>query len=102
MHRKTDAMIAGYVGEIEERQTFIDSMVGKAQEEERDLTEQELELVTRAKERIEYCDSQMRPLEEARTISVASAERIAGLARFMQEKPRPSEVEYRSAGAYVL
>jgi hypothetical protein len=101
--RQTDQMLARYVGEIEERQTFIDSMVESAQNETRDLTEQELELVTRARDRIGVCNRQMVPLEESRRISAEAGERIAGLAQFMANTPDPPRaVEYRSAGAYVL
>jgi len=103
MPRKTDQMLARYVGEIEERQQFIDGMVEAAQEDGRDLNEQELELVTRARDRIGECNTMMQPLEEARRIGAESSERIASIARFMQaEDSRPREVEYRSAGAYVL
>jgi len=96
-------MLARYVGEIEERQQFIDSMVEAAQDDGRDLNDQEMELVTRARDRIGTVNTLMQPLEEARRISTESNERIAGLARFLQDDDRkPREVEYRSAGAYVL
>jgi hypothetical protein len=105
MARNTDAMLARYVGEIEERQQFIDGMLEAAQTDDppRDLSPQELELVTRAKDRISEVNTMMAPLEEARRISVDSSERIAALARYMQnEREAPREIEYRSAGAYVL
>ena len=103
MPRTTDMMLARYVGEIEERQQFIDSMVEAAQDDGRDLNDQEMELVTRARDRIGTVNTLMQPLEEARRISTESNERIAGLARFLQDDDRkPREVEYRSAGAYVL
>jgi len=96
-------MLARYVGEIEERQTFIDGLVEAAENEQRDLNEQEMELVTRARDRIEVVNRNMGPLEEARRISTESTERVAALARFMHERDDlPKMVEYRSAGAYVL
>jgi len=104
MPRNTDAMLARYVGEIEDRQQFIDQMVEAAQTEERDLSEKELELVTRARDRIRDVNELMGPLEEAARIGDESAERIAALARRMadsQERPR-GEVEYRTAGGYVI
>jgi hypothetical protein len=89
------------VGEIEERQTFIDNLVTAA--DGKDLTDEQLELITRARERIESINKQMAPLEEARKISVDSSERMRDLARFMADSPeKPKEVEYRSAGEYVL
>lgn len=103
MPRSTDQMLARYVGEIEERQTFIDGLVEAAENERRDLNEQEMELVTRARDRIETVNRNMQPLEESRRISTESHERVAALARFMSAAPEtPAQIEYRSAGAYVL
>jgi hypothetical protein len=62
-----------------------------------------MELVTRAKDRIEECNRQMAPLEEARRISGASSERIKQLAIYMQDAPAQLQTpEYRSAGEYVM
>jgi HK97 family phage major capsid protein len=97
----TDQMLARYVAEIEERQQFIDSLVESSNGD--DLTDEKLELVTEARNRIAKVNGLMAPLEEARRISGDSAQRIAQLAKFMQDKPdRPKEVEYRSAGEYVI
>jgi hypothetical protein len=97
----TDQMLARYMGEIEERQTFIDGLVEAAENEKRDLNEQEMELVTRARDRISVVNQNMKPLEESRRISTDSEERIAALAQFMSRQPETT-VEYRSAGAYVI
>jgi hypothetical protein len=103
MPRSTDQMLARYVGEIEERQQLIDGLVEAAQNEERDLTTQEMELVTRARDRIGVVNEQMQPLEEARRIGGESSARIAALAQFQINAPaEPQRIEYRSAGAYVL
>ena len=97
----TDQMLARYIAEIEERQQFIDGIVEAAGG--KDLTDEQLELVTETRKRIEKVDELMRPLEEARKISGDSAERIAQLARFMSDKPGPPrDVEYRSAGEYIM
>jgi hypothetical protein len=102
--RSTDQMLARYVGEIEERQTFIDGLVEAAENEKRDLNDQEMELVTRARDRIEVVNRNMGPLEQARKISTDSQERIAALAKFMHDRDEKPVglVEYRTAGAYVL
>src|SRR5215471_15684041 len=102
MARSTDQMLARYIGEIEEKQQFIDGIVSAAEEKGDDLTEDQLELVTRARDRIEQCNNLMKPIEEAREISVTSSNRIASIAKFMTEPGRPKDVEYRSAGAYAL
>jgi HK97 family phage major capsid protein len=97
----TDQMLARYVAEIEERQQFIDGIVESAGG--KDLNDEQLELVTETRNRISRVNDLMQPLEEARRISGDSAERIAQLAHYMQEKPPAlDKVEYRSAGGYVL
>jgi hypothetical protein len=96
-------MLARYVDEIQERQTLIDSVVEAAEKDKRDLSVQEMELVERARDRINVCSTQMMPLEESRRISGESNERVAALAKFMSNSPEtPAKVEYRSAGAYIV
>jgi HK97 family phage major capsid protein len=99
----TDHLLAQMVSEIEDRQQFIDSLVQASADEKKDLSPDKIELITRAKDRIGELNERMKPLEEARRISGESAERIKQLAKYMSEKrDEPQEVEYRSAGAYVL
>lgn len=103
MARATDQMLARYTNEIEERQTFIDGLVQAAHDKGDDLDDGQLELITRAKDRISHVNDLMQPLEEARRISGDSSERIAQLAKYMgDEEQRPRDVEYRSAGHYIL
>jgi HK97 family phage major capsid protein len=97
-------MLARYVAEIEEKQAFIDGIVEAAESEKepRDLSPHELELVTRARDRIKDVNELMQPLEESRRISGDSAERIRQLAVYMQgDRPEPGKVEYRSAGEFL-
>jgi len=96
-------MLARYVSELEERQGLIDGLVEAAENEKRDLTTQEMELVTRARDRIGQVNELMKPIEESRRITGESTARVAELARFMANEPdAPAKIEYRSAGAYVL
>jgi hypothetical protein len=100
----TDALLARYQGEIEERSTFIDNLVEAAQTETRDLTEQEMDLLTRTRERIQVINQQVGPLQEAAKIAVDSRKRTAEIAQQFQaargDEP-PKGMEYRSAGAYI-
>jgi HK97 family phage major capsid protein len=97
----TDQMLARYVNEIEERQQFIDGIVEAAKG--KDLTDEQAELVTETRNRIQRVNEMMKPLEEARKISGDSAERIRQLSVYMQgEKAQPPQVEYRSAGEYAV
>jgi HK97 family phage major capsid protein len=100
MPHQTDQMLSRCIAEIEERQQLIDSVIESAKGE--DLSDEQLELVTRAKDRIEVINRQMLPLEEARRISSDSSERIATIAHLMSKPDKPREVEYRSAGEYAL
>jgi hypothetical protein len=79
----TDQMLARYVGEIEERQQFIDSVVEAAGG--KDLSDEQTELVTETRNRISRVNELMKPLEEARRISGESTERIAA-AREVHER----------------
>ena len=45
--RATDQMLARISAEIEEKQKFIDGVVEDAEKDGRDLSQQEMELVTR-------------------------------------------------------
>lgn len=98
----TDQMLARYMGEIEDRRKLLENLAEQATKEERDLSPQELELATRAKDRMRELTEQMRPLEEAVRIAGDSSERIAEIGRLMQGRNAPTAVEYRSAGAWVL
>jgi HK97 family phage major capsid protein len=100
--RATDTLLVNYVKEIEERQQFIDSLVSEPKGDNGDLSDEQLELVTRSRDRIKKVSELMGPLEEARQISSDSAQRIASIAHLMSKQEAPREVEYRSAGAYVL
>jgi len=98
----TDQMLARYMGEIEDRRKLLENLAEQATKEERDLSPQELELATRAKDRMRELTEQMQPLEEAVRIAGDSSERIAEIGRLMAGRNAPQTVEYRTAGAYVL
>src|SRR5215475_2118853 len=98
----TDSMLARYAGEIEDRQALIDSLVESAEKEARDLDAKELELITRARDRIAIVNGQIEPLREAARISRDSREKTAALAAEFAAARSPEmaqKVEYRSAGA---
>lgn len=102
MSRNTDSLLAKYMAEIEESQQFIDGIIGSLKPDE-DLSDDKLELVTETRNRMGEVNKLMQPLIESRKISVESTERIEQLAKFMSSQPeKPREVEYRSAGYYVL
>ena len=83
--RQTDQMLARYTAEIEDRQNFIDGLVEDAEKGQRDLSDQEMELITRARDRLQSLTAQITPLKEARRISSESANEVAELHRLFSE-----------------
>ena len=101
--RSTDQMLSRLVAEIEEKQVFIDGVVEDAEKEGRDLNSQEMELATRARTRVGELQPQVDQLLDLRRMGSESRAKIAELAPFMREQPAAAkEIEYRSAGEYVL
>jgi len=82
----------------------MEGLVAQAEKEERDLNPQEMEMLTRTRERIHEINNQVEPLREAAQISRLSRERRALIAQELAH-PRagqaPQQMEYRSAGEYV-
>ena len=101
--RPTDQMLARLGAEADEKAKFVDGVIEQAEKEGRDLSPQELELVTRSRDRQQELSEQMEPLKEARRISGESKAKLAEISEFMNEREaiKPKEIEYRSAGAYV-
>src|SRR4029077_1638627 len=81
-----------------------DGLVEAAEKEQRDLSEQEMELLTRARQRLTSLSEQVEPLKEARRISSESMNQVAQMHKFITEERtnKPRDVEYRSAGEYII
>ena len=99
-------MLARLQAELEERKTFMDGLIDAAQEKGRDLSSEEMELYTRARDRMKVLEGQMEPLREGAKIASDSARRTAELQEAFAVARNPNllsgVVEYRSAGAYVV
>jgi HK97 family phage major capsid protein len=96
-------MLSHYAAEIDQRQNFIDKLIGDAQSEGRDLSDQDMELITRARDHIVSANNKLGPLMEARSVAQASTSRLADLALAMRGGDRPPvQIEYRSAGEYLI
>lgn len=101
----TDALLARLQGEIEERSTFLDNLVEGAESDRRDLTEQEMTLLARTRDRIGELTKQVDPLRDAAQIASDSRIRTAEIARQFADARGDDPVkpyEYRSAGAYII
>ena len=103
--RSSDQMLARIAGEIEEKQRFIDGVVEAAEKEGRDLTSQEMELVTRSRDRQGELNEQAKPMQEAARISMESQERVAQIGKLLERDnggPPAKAAEYKTAGEYVI
>ena len=100
----TDSMIARLESELEERNTFVQGLVAGAQDSNRDLSSQEMELIAGARERITKVGEQLNPLRETSKIAIESRNRMREIDIELQgQRTRAGvgPVEYRSAGAYI-
>lgn len=101
----SDAQIARMQKEIEERTAFIEGTSANAQDAERDLTANELELITESRKRIEVVEEQLEVLSAAKGAQQRARQRADELQKAMSEMRAhvdKGEVEYRSAGAWLL
>jgi len=96
-------MLARLQSELEERRSFQDGLVAAANEQNRDLNQQEMELFTRAQTRENEIMQQMTPLQEGARIAIESRQRTQELVGMYAaaRDPRTANIEYRSAGAYI-
>jgi HK97 family phage major capsid protein len=102
--RNTEQLLTRLAGEIEEKQKFIDGVVEAAEKDGRDLSTQEMEFVTRSRDRMGELHTQLEPLKELQRISDDSRRSLDDLARITGDRngDKPTEVKFRSAGEYVL
>jgi HK97 family phage major capsid protein len=100
----TDTLLARYTAETEERSTFMEGLVEAAEQDGRDLNANELELLTRARDRIQELNALIEPLADAAAIARTSRGRTAEIAaQFEAARGETSrELIHRTAGAYVL
>ena len=99
-----DAMIARLESDLEERNSFVENLVANAQDGNRDLNSQEMELIAGARARISSVSDQLGPLRETSRLTIESRNRMREIDNEMQTGRRRAgvePVEYRSAGAYI-
>jgi len=98
-------MIERLEKEIEERSAFIEGVIGNAQDQERDLTANEIELTKTARERIKACEAQTGDLYEARSRMASARQRAQDVHREfdkLRNQVDNGPIEYRSTGAYLV
>jgi HK97 family phage major capsid protein len=102
MTSNVDGMLSRYKAEIEGKQAFVEQLLEKAQKEGRDLNAHELELSKRARDEISALHEQLDPMLETQRIAQDSATRLAAISGLETREAPQKQVEYRSAGAYIL
>lgn len=91
--------------EIEERDAFIQGTVAGAQDSNRDLTPSENEMITEARKRIEVVEEQAEVLRAAQSRTIQARAKAADMQKQLalaRHQVDNGEIEYRSAGAYLL
>jgi HK97 family phage major capsid protein len=97
-----DSMLATLVEERQSKVQFIGGLTGTAMEQKRDLSSNELELITRSQGRITELDTQINVLSKDVEMNAQAVERLQFLGRAVNStEPGKDAVEYRSAGAYL-
>jgi HK97 family phage major capsid protein len=100
----TDAMIARLESELEERNAFNNGLIGAAQDADRDLSDNETELIRTSKGRIDNINSQLETLRETRSTTMLAREKARDLSQELMRMRREVDngpVEYRSTGHYL-
>ena len=100
-----DVMLARLSNEIEHQRTLQETLVEEATKNGRDLTDSEMEMFNRANTRMSEIESQLEPMRKAAEITASSRDRLAAIQSAIGDRtsgsPKP-QVEYRSAGQYVM
>jgi HK97 family phage major capsid protein len=105
MDSQSDTMVARLEGELAERNAFIQGTIASAQDSERDLSDNEQELIVSARSRVGSIQQQLDMLWETRSVTSAARERamqVQSEISRMRKQADTGPVEYRSAGAYLL
>ena len=98
-------MIARLETELEERNAMIQGTIASAQDTGRDLTDNETELITSAKKRVDNVRSQLDLLWDQRTSIMTGREKVRDIyaeTNRLRGQADLGPIEYRSAGAYIL
>ncbi|QQG96218.1 MULTISPECIES: phage major capsid protein [Mycobacteroides] len=100
-----DGMIRRLDTELSERETFANGIIARANDAERDLTDDEKGLLKETRGRMESIKSQIEELEDISRVAHEVRNRSAQVDRAITSVRNQREtgaVEYRSAGAFAL
>lgn len=94
-------MLEKLVEERTSQASFVDKLTDTALSENRDLTGNELELITRAQSRVSDIDKQLDVLSKDMDLDAQAKERLARHRPGVASQGDKPAIEYRSAGAYL-
>lgn len=100
-----DAMIRRLETEFREKETFANSIIARAQDAERDLTDDEKGLLRETRGRMSAIKEQVDDLEDLARVSFETQNRMDTVDQAMSDHRRRAgvgDVEYRSAGSWML
>jgi len=99
----SDALLARYQAELEERSTHAQAIMRTAQDEERDLNDAEKQTLTNLRSRMTELQSQIDEVETTAALAENTANRMRQLDTAIRTARTvgSTEVEYRSAGAFI-
>lgn len=100
-----DEMIRRLETELREKQNFVQEIISRAQSAERDLNDEEKEMIAERRGRMEAIKSQLETIEDVSRVSYESttrARQVGQAIESMRSTSQVAPVEYRSAGCYAL
>lgn len=101
----SDEHIRRLENELREKQTFANEIIHRAQNAERDLSDDERELINETRGRVEQIKSQLETVEDFSRATYETMNRckqVDQAVRSYQGQAVAGPVEYRSAGAWAL
>lgn len=100
-----DEMIRRLETELREKETLIRGIFERANAGTRDINDEESEMVAETRSRMEKIKSQLEQVEDVNRIAFETrnrAKEVDQAISTMKGRPQMADVEYRSAGAYML
>jgi HK97 family phage major capsid protein len=101
----TDTMVRRLEDELKDKTTFYNGIVERANAANRDLSEEDSKLLTETRGRMVELQGQLENLLSISQVAYESRNKVADIGSqidHLKGKPQVGEVEYRSAGSYIV
>lgn len=100
-----DTMVRRLEDELKDKQTFANGIIERANAANRDLSNEDQELLVETRGRMEQIQGQLDNLRDISKVAYETrnrAQEVSAEIDHLKGKPSVGEVEYRSNGAYIL